>query len=137
MGYWASCQLNLKCETFLHRLYNKSAFASILHSVSQKLKINRYLNTPFVLPPSSSSLSTDEVIPRISLRFAASYYFMGCVGWLTILAKIFGVGWFLILLLLFLFILMNVVANVERCSIRKNDFLLLVLWTICMIMKKR
>ena len=114
--YWMACRMNRRCELLLHDAYNRPTFMSrMLRSLSQKLKTNRYHKTPFTLPPSSTaSLTTSVVVsPRISLRFAASYYFLGRVGCLIVLARMCGCGWMVILLALLVFIVLSIIVNVD------------------------
>ena len=109
--YWVACRLNTKYSNLLDKLCNQPGCNKILHRFSKQLHTTHYVNTPFNLPQPTTA--RDKLNPRISLRFAASYYFMGYVCWIIILARVFGFSWLIILFALIMFAVVCIFAHLD------------------------
>ena len=98
----------------LTKLYNGPGYISkVLCRSSKRIHTKHYINTPFHLPQIPNTSTVEKVVPRISLRYAASYYFMGYFCWVIIIARIFGFGWMPILFVAVLFAIISVIAHID------------------------
>ena len=82
-----------------------------LKRCSKGVQTTHYIDTPIQLPQIAAN---EHIIPRISLRFVGSYYFLGYFCWIVILARLFGFGWISILLLMVSISLVCVVYNIDQ-----------------------
>lgn len=110
--YWLSTRMNEKYSDLLDKLYNQPGYMSrCLRKFSKRLHKTQYLDTPFHLPQSPQL--ADKVAPRISLRFASSYYFMGYACWVVIIARLFGFNWLFIIFAVIVFAAICIIAHID------------------------
>ena len=91
----------------LQQLYRRNdAIGSTFRRLTKRLNHNRFIDVPINLPHQSAPQLLETLEPRVSLRFAGSYYFMGYFCWVMILARLFGFSWlFIMFMVLFIFMI--------------------------------
>lgn len=89
---------------------------------SKGLQSEHYTGSSIKLPDSRRKLSVpvtaqgvpdERVKPRISLRFASSYYFMGYICWGIVLARLFDFHWLSIVLMVLLVMFVSIIYHVD------------------------
>lgn len=94
----------------MERLFNRQdTLGRTLRKFSKVTQITHYTNMSISLPKQSHT----PVKPRVSLRFAGSYYFMVYSGLFLLFSVFFGVGSIFSLLLLFLIMVTCVIRHVD------------------------
>ncbi|XP_057294852.1 sphingomyelin phosphodiesterase 4-like isoform X2 [Hydractinia symbiolongicarpus] len=108
--FQAAIKINEKFAKSLERLFNRQdTLGRTLRKFSKVTQINHYTNMSISLPKQSHT----PVKPRVSLRFAGSYYFMVYSGLFLLFSVLFGVGSIFSLLLLFLIMVTCVIRHVD------------------------
>jgi len=110
--YQIATKINERYAERLEVLYNrKDIIGKTLKRCSKGVQTTHYVDTPIQLPQIAAN---EHIIPRISLRFVGSYYFLGYFCWIIILARLFGFGWISILFLMVIISLVCVVYNIDQ-----------------------
>ncbi|XP_065668532.1 sphingomyelin phosphodiesterase 4 isoform X4 [Hydra vulgaris] len=100
--YKASIFINNKCSKKIERLYNRNDIISdALRTISK------------IVATDGGQITTSAVHPRVSLRFAASYYFIGYTSWFIVLALLFGFHWLLVIIITIFILLIFTILNVD------------------------
>jgi len=88
-----------------------------LRQLSHKgLEQQHYLNSAIRIPSSRTrkvAPTPGKADPRITLRFAASYYFLGYLCWGIVLCRLFDFSWLAIILLTILVLFLSLVYHVD------------------------
>jgi len=110
--YRLASRLNEKYSHQLHTLYNRNdVISNTFRKLSKEVENTRFLNCSIKIPRQRVDLT--EVKPRISLRFGASYYFLGYMFWAVVFARLFGFSWFTIISVFLIGIIVAVVVHID------------------------
>eukprot|EP00112_Aurelia_sp_Birch-Aquarium-sp1_P008788 Seg1978.1 transcript_id=Seg1978.1/GoldUCD/mRNA.D3Y31 product="Sphingomyelin phosphodiesterase 4" protein_id=Seg1978.1/GoldUCD/D3Y31 len=114
--YQLSTRLNDKYKEPLTKIYNREDFiGKTLRTLSPRVIEH---DGKAVRLPSTSSLGVLQ--PKISLRFLASYYTIYYIGWLLLIAKLFGLGFIEFSLLSLLVLVVFLLQNIVSCPVKKD-----------------
>lgn len=93
------------------------------HFAGSSIKLTDSLRKTIVPATGALPTNSEMVKPRITLRFASSYYFMGYICWGIVLARLFGFSWMFIVLLTILIVLFSIIFHIDSPPKRfKNDW---------------